>query len=91
MGGRTIDSFSASSAAVNNRLSGPKPGTDKDAIVPQQAERMGVLQNGSAARFDDLGLHLLPTMALKDFTRVAMDTRYSRTPMCSAAGLKASA
>jgi hypothetical protein len=28
-----------------------------------QAERMGVPQNGSAARFDNLGLYLLPTMA----------------------------
>jgi len=28
-----------------------------------QAERMGVPQNGSAARFDDLGPYLLPTMA----------------------------
>jgi hypothetical protein len=28
-----------------------------------QAERMGVPQNGSAARFDALGLYLPPTMA----------------------------
>jgi len=62
-GAGTIDSFSASSAAVNNRRSNSKPGTTRMRLFLNQAERMGVPQNGSAARFDDLGLHLLPTMA----------------------------
>jgi hypothetical protein len=63
-GAGTIDSFSASSAAVNNRPSIAKlPGTTRMRLFLSQAERMGVPQNGSAARFDDLGLYLLPTMA----------------------------
>ena len=65
MGGAgTIDSFSASSAAVNTRLSNAKfLGTTRMRLFLNQAERMGVSQNGSAARSDDLGLYLLPTMA----------------------------
>jgi hypothetical protein len=62
-GGGCIDSFSASSAAVNNRQFKPQPGTTRMRLFLNQAERMGVPQNGSAARFDDLGLYLLPTMA----------------------------
>ena len=62
-GAGTIDSFSASSAAVNNRRSNPKPGTTRMRLFLNQAERMGVPQNDSAARFDNLGLCLLPTMA----------------------------
>jgi hypothetical protein len=38
------------------------PGTTRMRYFLNQAERRGVPQNGSAARFDDLGLYLLPTM-----------------------------
>ena len=43
-GAGTIDSFSASSAAVNNRRSNPKPGTTRMRLFLNQAERMGVPQ-----------------------------------------------
>ncbi len=38
------------------------PGTKRIRFYLNQAERKGVPQNGSAARFDDLGLYILPTM-----------------------------
>ncbi len=37
------------------------PGTTMIRFFLNQAERKGVPQNGSAARFDDLGLYILPT------------------------------
>jgi hypothetical protein len=37
------------------------PGTTTIQYMLNQAERQGVPQNGSAARFDDLGLYILPS------------------------------
>ena len=71
MGAGTIYGFSASSSAVNKGRSNSKPGTTRMRLFLNQAGRIGVPKNGSAARFKDLGLSLLLTMA--DGMRLVQD------------------